>query len=47
MTHQQVNNSQQQGNKNQKQRKSKKEQEQDIKNAEYIARVGQPNHPNT
>jgi hypothetical protein len=27
--------------------KSEKERKQDIKNAEYIAKNGQPNHPNT
>ena len=27
--------------------RSAEEQKQDIKNAEFIARVGQPNHPNT
>ena len=27
--------------------RSAEEQKQDIKNAEYIARIGQPNHPNT
>jgi hypothetical protein len=27
--------------------KSAKEKEQDIKNAEFIAQIDQPNHPNT
>ena len=27
--------------------KPKKEKEQDIKNAEYLAKMNQPNHPNT
>ncbi len=43
MTKQQTSNSQQHNIKG----KSTKEKEQDIKNAEYIAKVGQPNHPNT
>ncbi|MBP2626409.1 MAG: hypothetical protein H6Q68_1120 [Firmicutes bacterium] len=42
MTQQQSNDSQQQ-----QQRRSAEEKKQDIQNAEYIARVGQPNHPNT
>jgi hypothetical protein len=43
MAKQQANNSQQQDRKG----KNAKEKNQDVKNAEYIARVGQPNHPNT
>jgi len=31
----------------QQQQRSAKEREQDIKNAEYIASVDRPNHPNT
>jgi len=33
--------------KQQQQQKEKKEQEQDIKNAEFLAKMEQPNHPNT
>lgn len=43
MTQQQNNNLQQQSIKE----KSEKEKKQDIKNAEYIAKNAQPNHPNT
>lgn len=43
MTQQQTENLQNQTTKE----RSTKEQQQDIKNAEFIARVGQPNHPNT
>jgi len=43
MTQQQDSNLQQQSIKD----KSKKEKKQDIKNAEYIAKINQPNHPNT
>ncbi|WP_255711601.1 hypothetical protein [Pelosinus baikalensis] len=43
MTQQQNSNLQQQSIKE----KSEKEKKQDIKNAEYIAKNAQPNHPNT
>ena len=43
MTKQQNSNLQQQSIKE----KSEKEKKQDIKNAEYIAKNAQPNHPNT
>jgi len=33
--------------KQQQQQKKSKEKEQDIKNAEFIAKMEQPNHPNT
>lgn len=33
--------------KQQQQPKEKKEKEQDIKNAEFLAKMEQPNHPNT
>lgn len=46
MTQQQANDLQHQKQQNAKER-STEEQKQDIKNAEYIAHVGQPNHPNT
>ncbi|MDF2634386.1 MAG: hypothetical protein K0R78_1260 [Pelosinus sp.] len=38
---------QQQSKDSQQQKKSTQEQKQDIKNAEYIAHINQPNHPNT
>lgn len=41
MTHKQSDESKQ------KQQQSRKEKTQDIKNAEYIAHINQPNHPNT
>lgn len=44
MTQQQVSDLQQQQN---TKGKSAEERKQDIKNAEYIARINQPNHPNT
>lgn len=43
MTQQKASSSQQQ----QRKGKSVNEQKQDIKNAEYIASINQPNHPNT
>jgi len=46
MARQQASDMQQQEQQNKKGR-SAEEQKQDIKNAEFIARVGQPNHPNT
>lgn len=46
MTQKQVSDPQQQKQQQEKGR-SAEEQKQDIKNAEYIARVGRPNHPNT
>lgn len=45
MTKQQASGSQQQQQNTKG--KNAKEKNQDVKNAEYIARNGQPNHPNT
>ncbi|MBC8014408.1 MAG: hypothetical protein H7X79_01520 [Sporomusaceae bacterium] len=47
MTQQQGSDLQQQQEQQNAKGRSAEEQKQDIKNAEYIARIGQPNHPNT
>lgn len=47
MTQRQASDLQQQQEQQNKKGRSAEEQKQDIKNAEFIARVGQPNHPNT
>ena len=44
---QQTSDLQQQQQASDSQQKRAKEKKQDIKNAEYIARIDQPNHPNT
>lgn len=45
MPQQKASDSKQQGQP--KQQRNAKERKQDIKNAEYIASIDQPNHPNT